>query len=105
MKNEEVNKNHLLHNVCYLQHRVNNLTIEKRKMSFSHFKVKDQNIFRLALIDTGNLVHSAIGGKMSKSMDYKVGTADGHSARPLVIKGLSHSVNLGISFLMKIGQP
>ena len=73
--------------------------------------MKQQHNFGLALIDTENLVHSAIvfweaiGGKMSKSMDYKVGTADGHSARPLVIKGLSHSVNLGISFLMKIGQP
>ena len=54
-------------------------------MSFSHFKVKDQNIFRLALIDTGNLVHSAIGGKMSKSMDYKVGTADGQSDRLQVL--------------------
>ena len=62
---------------------------------------------------------------MSKSIDYKVGTADGQSDRlqvlgigepwpiylegteecfilePLVIQGLSHSVNLGISFLME----
>ena len=62
---------------------------------------------------------------MRESMDYKVGTADGQSDRlqvlgigepwpiylegmeeyyilePLVIKGLSHSVNLGISFLME----
>ena len=62
---------------------------------------------------------------MSKSMDYKVGTADGQSdglqvlgvgapwpiyleemekcyiLEPLVIKGRSHSGNLGISFLMK----
>ena len=46
--------------------------------------MKQHNIFGLAL----NLVHSAIvsgefweskGGKMSKSMDYKVGTADGQS--------------------------
>ena len=52
------------------------------------FKVKQQNIFGLVLIDTGDLVHSAIvlgefwealGDKMSKSMDYKVGTADGQS--------------------------
>ena len=42
----------------------------------------------LVLIDIGNLVHStivsgefweAIGSKMSKSMDFKVGTADGKS--------------------------
>ena len=42
----------------------------------------------LVLKDTGNLVHSAIvlgefweviGGKMSKSMDYKVVAADGQS--------------------------
>ena len=83
-----MNKNHLLHNVRYLQHRVNNLSIKKRKTSFTCFKVKQQNIFGLALIDTGNSVHSAIvlelfwesiGGKMSSSMDYKVGTADGQS--------------------------
>ena len=42
--------------------------------------MKQQHNFGLALIDTENLVHSAIvfweaiGGKMSKSMDYKVGT-------------------------------
>ena len=92
------------------------------------------NIFGLVLIDTRNLVHSAIvsgefweaiGGKMSKSMDFKVGTADGQSdglqvlgigepwliylegmeecfiLEPLVIQGLSHGVNLGISFLME----
>ena len=47
-----------------------------------------RNLFGLALIDMGNLVHSgivscefweAIGGKISNSMDYKVGTADGQS--------------------------
>ena len=62
---------------------------------------------------------------MSEFMDYKAGTADGKSDRlqvlgigepwpiylegmekcyilePLVIKGLCHSVNLGISFLME----
>ena len=86
------------------------------------------------MIDTGNLVHSAIvlgafwesiGGKLSNSMDYKVGTADGqidglqvlglgelwpiyleemkecYILEPLVIRGLSHRVNLGISFLMQ----
>ena len=63
-----------------------------------------------------------IGGKINRSMDYKVGTADGQSEElqvlgigepwpiylegieefyilePLVIRGLNHSVNLGISF-------
>ena len=81
-----------------------------------------------------NLVHSAIvleefceaiGGKISNSMDYKVGTAEGQSEglqvigvgkpwpiylegmeefyilEPLVIRGLSHNVNLGISFLTR----
>ena len=65
----------------------------------------------------------SIGGKISSPMDYKVGTVDGQSeglrvlgiGEPwpiylegmeecyilglLVIQGLSHSVNLGISFL------
>ena len=67
-----------------LQHRVNNLSIEERKTSFEQFKVKQRNLFRLALIDTDNLVHSgivsgefweSIGGKISNSMNYKVGTA------------------------------
>ena len=57
---DKINKNYLLHNVCYLQHRVNNLNIEKRKTSFVCFYVKQQNIFGLVLIATGNLVHSAI---------------------------------------------
>ena len=111
---------------------MNNLSIEKRKKSFARFKLKQGNIFGLALIDTGNLVHSAIvsgefweaiGGKMSVSRDYKVVTADGQSEglqvldigepwpiylegiekcyilESLVIKTLSHSVNVGISFL------
>ena len=65
-----------------MQIRVNNLSIQKRKMSCARFKVKQRNIFGLALIDTGNLVQSAlvlgafwksIGGKISSSMDYKVG--------------------------------
>ena len=46
------------------------------------------NLFGLALIDTGNLVHSAIdsgefweaiGEQISNSMDYAVGTAEGQS--------------------------
>ena len=49
------------------------------------FKVKQRNIFGLALIDTGHLVHpsfvsgefwEAIGGRINQTMDYKVlGTA------------------------------
>ena len=58
--NANLKKYHLLHNVCHLQHRVSNLSMEKRKRSFPHFKVKQQNVFGLALIDTGNLVHFAI---------------------------------------------
>ena len=38
--NDKVNKNHMLHNVHYLQHRVNNLNIENKKTSFAPFKVK-----------------------------------------------------------------
>ena len=96
--------------------------------------MKQRNIFGLVLIDTGNLVHpaiisgefwEAIEGRINRSMDYKVGTADGQSKglqilgigepwpiylegieecyllEPLVIRGLSHSVNLGISFLKR----
>ena len=122
---------HLLHNVDSLHHRVNNLSIKKRKTLFALFKVKQRNVFKLVLIDTGNLVHSAIvsgeskGGKISSSMDFKVGTAysqiegfqvlgvgepwpiylegmeESYILEPQVIWGLSHSVNLGISFLTK----
>ena len=122
------------HEVSSLQYRENNLSIQKRKTSFAYFKVKQRNIFGLALIDTGSLVHSAIvsgdfcesiGGKISSPMDHWVGTVDGQSKglqvievgeswliyleemedsyvlMPLVIQGLSHSVNLGMSFLQK----
>ena len=50
--------------------------------------MKQRNLFGLALFNTGNLVHFAIvlgecweeiGGKISSSMDFKVGTADGQS--------------------------
>ena len=67
---------------------MNNLSIQKRKTSFAHFKVKQQNIFGLALIDTGNLVHSAIvseaflesiGGKIRSPMDHRVRTGDSQS--------------------------
>ena len=90
--------------------------------------------FGLSLIDTGNLVHTAIisgefweaiGERINRTMDYKVGTADGQSEKlqvlglgepwsifleeigvcyllePLVIQGMSHSVNLGKMFLQK----
>ena len=67
----------------------------------------------------------AIGGRINCTMDYKVGTADSQSEglqvmgigepwpiylegieecyllEPLVIRGLSHSVNLGIAFLKR----
>ena len=61
---------------------------DQKKPAYARFKVKQRNIFGLALIDTGNLVHSsivsaefweAIGGKINHAMDYKVGTADGQS--------------------------
>ena len=121
-------ENHLLRsNVRSLQHRVNNLSVEKRKTSYEQFKVKQRNLLGLTLIDNDNLVHSAIvsgefweaiGGKVSNSMDYKVGTAESQSEglqvlgigepwpiflegieecyilEPLVIQGLSHSMNI-----------
>ena len=77
-KNVKPGENHLLSNVCSLQHRVNNLSVEKKKTSYAQFKVKLRNLFGLALSDTGNLVHSslvsgefweAMGGKISSSMD------------------------------------
>ena len=86
--NDKVNKNHLLENVFSLQLRVNNLNVAKKKTSYTRFKVKQRNLYGLVLIDTGNLVHSAIvsgefweaiGGKINHSMDYKVGTAYGQS--------------------------
>ena len=130
----KVNKINLLQNVLSLQLRVNNLNIDKKKTSYARFKVKQRNIFGLALIDTGNLVHTsivsgefweAIGGRINRAMDYKVGTADSQSEElqvlglgepwpiylegieecyllePVVIRGLSHSVNLGIMFLQE----
>ena len=48
-ENVKPEKNHL-HDVHSLQYRINTLSIKKRKMSFACFKVKKQNIFRLALI-------------------------------------------------------
>ena len=43
-ENLKPGENHLLSNVCSLQHIVNNLSIDKKKMSFARFKVK-QKIF------------------------------------------------------------
>ena len=65
---------------------MNKLNIPRKKTLLARFKVKQRNPFGLALINMGNLLHSAmvsgefwvdIGGKISSSMDYKVGTADG----------------------------
>ena len=84
-ENVKPRENHLLRNVCSLQHRMNNLSIEKKKTSFAQFKVKQRNLFGLVFINTGNLVHSeivsgefweGIGGKISNSMSFKVGTVD-----------------------------
>ena len=75
-----------MNQVKALQYRVNNLNIQKRKTSLAGFKVKQQNIFGLALIDTVNLVYSSIvsgdfwesiGDKFSSPMNHRVGTADG----------------------------
>ena len=52
--NDKVNKNHLLQNVGSLQLRVNNLNITRKKTSYARFKVKQRNLFGLALIDTEN---------------------------------------------------
>ena len=54
-ENVKPRENHLLNNLCYLQNRLNNLNDKKRKTSFAGFKVKQQNIFGLALKDTENL--------------------------------------------------
>ena len=56
----KVNKNHPLQNVSFLQLKVNNLDFSRKKTSFVRFKVKQSNLFGLSLIDTGNLVYSAI---------------------------------------------
>ena len=58
--NVKVNKKHLLQNVSSLQLRVNNLNIARKNILYARFKMKQRNLFGLALIDTGNLVHSAI---------------------------------------------
>ena len=76
-ENVKPRKDHLLHQIQMLQCRVNNLSTKKRKTSFAGFKVKQRNIYVLALIETGNLVHSAIvswdfwdsiGGKINSPM-------------------------------------
>ena len=87
-RNVKPREDPLLSNVCSLQHRVNKLNIDQKKTLYARFKVKQRNIFGLALIDTGNLVHpsivsgefwEAIGGRINRTMDCKVGTADGQS--------------------------
>ena len=89
-------KNNLMNQSQMLQCRVNNyLSTKKRKMSFACFKVNQRNICGLALIDTGNLVHSAIvswdfwesiGSKINSPMDHQVGTADGQSEGLQVVR-------------------
>ena len=88
-------KHYLIHPVCLLQNRVNNLSATQRKTSFVHFKIEGRNTYGLNLIDTGNLVHSAIvteyfwdliRGKISKPMDQQVGTADGQSKELQVLE-------------------
>ena len=83
-----MNKISLLQNVLSLQLRVNNLRETQEKPAYARFKIKQRNIFGLALIDSGNLVHSSIvsaefwdtiGRKLNQTMDYRVGTADGQS--------------------------
>ena len=67
---------------------MNNFNVYEKKTSYARFKGKQRNIFGLALIDTGNLVHPSIvsgkfweviGGRINPTMDYKVETADGQS--------------------------
>ena len=67
-----MNKYHLLHNVRYLQNRVNNVNDKKRMTLFTQFIVKQQNIFGLVLIDTRNLVHSIF--------------VENHNSEPMVLK-------------------
>ena len=43
--NVKLNKNHLLNNFCSIQLRVNNLNIQRKKMSFAQFQVKQRNLF------------------------------------------------------------
>ena len=57
-RNMKPREDPLLSQVHSLQHRVNNLNIDKKKTSYTRFKVKQRNIFGLPLIDTGNLVHT-----------------------------------------------
>ena len=67
---------------------MNNLNITRKRTLCTRFKVKQRNLFGLVFIDKENLVHSAIvlgefweaiDGKISNSMDCKVGTAEGQS--------------------------
>ena len=59
-ENVKPGKNNLMNQIQMVQCRVNNLSTKKRKTPFARFKVIHRNIYGLALITTGNLVHSAI---------------------------------------------
>ena len=83
-----MNKNNLLQNVLSLQLRVNQSNVDQKKAFYARFKVKQRNIFGLAIIDTRNLVHpsivsgkfwEAIGGRINRTIDNKVVTPDGQS--------------------------
>ena len=61
--NVKPGENNLMNQIQMLQYRGNNLSI------LLVFKVKQRNIYGLALIDTGKLVHSAIvSGDFSESI-------------------------------------
>ena len=47
--NVKLNKNYLLHYVRSFQLRVNNFIILRKKTSFARYKVKQRNLFGLAL--------------------------------------------------------
>ena len=59
-ENVKPRKSPLGQRVQLVQCRVNSLAEEQRKTSFARFKIEEKNIYGLALIDTGNLVHSAL---------------------------------------------
>ena len=87
-RNVKPREDPLLSNVRSLQHRVNNLNVDQKKTSYARFKVKQRNIFGLSLIDMGKLVLQSIvsgefwemiGGRINRTMDYKVETAEGQN--------------------------
>ena len=58
--NMNMNKNHFVQQVQLIQYKVNSLGEEQRKKSFTPFQSMEKNMYGLALIDTGNMVHSAL---------------------------------------------